>query len=564
MLGLGFSFICFDNEARAAAQGAGVLAADVNTVAQALLKEGKAALRKGKYEQAIKSFKNAMSESDRESAEYRTALEFLGVTFERSGRVDRAESTFERYLKLFPTGEDANRVRQRLTSIQTARSAGRKKLKFARRKREKVEFFGSFSQFSIRDVTRQSNGDYTSEASLLSDFDLSGRYRSERLDVKTQLATNHRHDFKKNSTTPNDDLRLSTMYIGIRDRKLGLYGSFGRQTGSSGGVLGRYDGAWLSYDFKPQWTVNMVAGVPVELSGSSDTNRFFYGLSIDAGTFQEHWDFNGFLINQLADDLTDRRAIGGEVRYNDLESSYLGLLDYDVVFSRLNSALVIANWFFPASTTINIVADYRTSPLLTVENALIGQLDPSVGALLTRFSEAQVRSLALDRTSEVSSLTLSATKPINSQFQASADMTISRQSGNPASGGQPAIESAGYQYLYSIQVIGSELFKPNDVTTASLRHSDSANEDISTLDINMRYPLTQAWQADPRIGVDYRQDNVAGNETLTVRPSFRLDYAWKRNVTYDIELGMVWANDLGSGAGDDLDFNFELGYRVDF
>ena len=176
-----------------------------------------------------------------------------------------------------------------------------------------------------------------------------------------------------------------------------------------------------------------------------------------------------------------------------------------------------------------------------------------------------MRTLALDRTFEVGSVTLSATKPINEQYQASADITVSRQSGAPASGGMPAVDSSGYQYFYSLLFIGSGVIKADDVVTASLRHSETISADTSSLDMNMRYPLTKSWRADPRFGIDYRQGkSVDKVETLTVRPSFRMDYAWKRNVTYDIEMGVIWSDDFGNNTGSNLDFNFELGYRVDF
>lgn len=538
------------------------------TEATPWLEKGRQAISDGNYAEAITALRKAMSLADREGAEYRTALEFLGVAYERGSSPDRAESTYERYLARYPEGEDSDRVRQRLTTLRTSRSESKAKLKFAKQEETQMEYYGSFSQFSIRDTTRQSSGGFSSNSALLTDFDLTGRYRSERYDVRTQVATSHRHQFEFESTststtTPVDDLRLSSLYASVRDKKLGLFASVGRQTGSSGGVLGRYDGALISYDVAAHWKVNMVAGVPVELSGSSDSNRYFYGLSIDAGTFKEHWDFNGFVINQMTDQIVDRRAVGGEVRYHDRMSSYFGLIDYDTIFSRLNSTLLVANWFFPDSTTVNVVADYRTSPSLSAENALIGQAETSVGALLARLSEAEVRSLALDRTFEVSNLTVSATRPLNQQYQVSADVTLSRQSSAPESGGVPEVASSGNQYFYSLQLIGAGVIKADDVVTASLRHSETISAQTSSVDMNMRYPLTKSWRADPRFGIDYQisRDKV---ETVTLRPSFRMDYAWKRNVNYDVELGAIWSDDFGNNTGSNLDFNFELGYRVDF
>ena len=46
-----------------------------------------------------------------------------------------------------------------------------------------------------------------------------------------------------------------------------------------------------------------------------DTDRYFYGLSVDIGSIAKSWDFTVYGIEQRIDGVTDRRAVGAEARY---------------------------------------------------------------------------------------------------------------------------------------------------------------------------------------------------------------------------------------------------------
>ena len=86
----------------------------------------------------------------------------------------------------------------------------------------------------------------------------------------------------------------------------------GRQTGVSGGILGRFDGGIAGYGLTKNWRVNAVAGVPVDYY--IDSKRYFYGLNVEAERIADYWRGNAYVINQLVDGIAARRAVGGEVR----------------------------------------------------------------------------------------------------------------------------------------------------------------------------------------------------------------------------------------------------------
>jgi len=180
-------------------------------------------------------------------------------------------------------------------------------------------------------------------------------------------------------------------------------------------VLGRFDGGLLSYTKIPRVKLNFVSGFPAASSSltSVNTDKNFFGLNADLGTFWKHWDFNVFAINQRVDGITDRRAVGGEARYNYSKGSYFSLVDYDTSFDRLNTFLFVGNWILAGNRTVNLSMDYRQTPSLSTSNALVGQNVNSVSELMNSMSEDDVRRLALDRTAQNWSVTLGGTSPLN-------------------------------------------------------------------------------------------------------------------------------------------------------
>lgn len=111
----------------------------------------------------------------------------------------------------------------------------------------------------------------------------------------------------------------------INNRPHQWFTRIGRQTSYGGGVLGRFDGVNVGMRFAQRYTLNLVAGLPVERSThvSPDTGRYFYGVNLLSGPWRDYWEFNGYLIEQRADAILDRRAVGGEVRYVHPSAAYI-------------------------------------------------------------------------------------------------------------------------------------------------------------------------------------------------------------------------------------------------
>ncbi len=495
------------------------------------------------------------------------ARELLGVARERNGQRAHAKAEYEEYLRRYPDGEGAERVRQRLTALITASLPGRKPL----RKKKATTFasgwerYGSFSQFYRRDQSFTGpSGATVSQSSLDTTLDATGRRRGERVDLRTQFTGRYLFDFLDSSES---ELRVSELYADGNDGRTGLSGRLGRQSRSTGGVLGRFDGALLSYRPLRQVLLTAVSGFPVESSTGQgvDTSRSLYGLSLDLGTFAERWDANAFFIEQQVDGILDRRAVGGELRYFDAARSFFSLFDYDVSYNELNTMLLLGTVIFPDSTTVNLTLDYRKSPLLTTSNALSGQTVDSIDELLGTMSEEQVRQLARDRTADSQSFTIGGSRPLTAKLQLSGDFTISNTSSTPASGGVSATPSTGNEFRYGLQLTGSSLVKAGDITTVGLQIGDTSTSTTAALTLNTRYPVNSAWRINPRLRFDVREGVGSAADRLSLRPSARVEYRWRKRYRFEVEAGGEWMNEHAASSTDQTyGYFLNMGYRADF
>jgi len=495
------------------------------------------------------------------------ALEFLGVARERKGQLAHAVREYKRYLALYPEGEGADRIAQRLAGITTAKQAPGTRTSTSRRARKEPawDIYGGISQFYRRDESSTDvAGDLVTQSSLSTDLDITARKRGERYDFQSRFTGSYLYDFLSDGA--GDDSSVSSLYTEINDKSRGLSARLGRQSRNTGGVLGRFDGLLAGYQLSDHMLVNIVGGFPVFSSRDQPkTDRYLYGISADLGTFANAWDFNVFIIEQQNDGILDRRAVGGEARYFDPKRSLLSFVDYDISYDSLNTLILLGTWTLPDRTVINASVDYRNSPILTTGNALQGQLAFDIDELLDSLSEDQIRQLAEDRTAESKTGTLGVSHPLSENFQISADVTATLVSGTRASGGVEAIPGTDNEYFYNLQFIGSNLLKPGDISIAGLRYSDTTSSHIGSLTLDSRFPFRNVWRVNPRMRVDYRDNSSNNSSQWIAAPSMRIDYRWRKRYRFETEFGGEWSTqELPNDTQDSSSWFFNLGYRADF
>ncbi len=79
------------------------------------------------------------------------------------------------------------------------------------------------------------------------------------------------------------------------------------------------------------------------------------------------------MFEQSINDLTDRRAVGGEICYFKNSVSVYSLVDYDIFFNELNALLFSGSYSTQSAQRYSWTLNYRKNPYVGTRNALIGQ-----------------------------------------------------------------------------------------------------------------------------------------------------------------------------------------------
>lgn len=530
----------------------------------ALVSEGRRALTGGEFERAALLFQEVLAQPESDMTP--EALEYLGLARERKGQLAHAKAAYQEYLERFPEGDGAQRVHQRLDALITASAQPIPPRRVVRSERRvsslDLESFGSaYVGYHYAAQSVDGQGSETFDNSLFTDLYADSRLRLPSTVLRAQFSGGYRHQFA--SGAGGDETDVGSLFFSFEQPEGGLSGSLGRRARSTGGVLGRYDGAELAYRGGETWQVGVLGGVPVDSSRFTgfETDRFLAGINAELGTFFDSLDVDLFAVGQSANGLLDRAAFGGELRYFREGLFAAAYLDYDAYFTSLNVAQVTANWLATPSTTLTAFFDYRNVPFLTTRNAVQGQVG-GLSALEDVFSTSQIHSLAEDRTAHATSLNLGISQVVLPRLQLAFDFTTSDFSGTDTSGGVDGFEGTGWEFAYLAQAIGTDLVVPGSIEVLSLRYFDGSAGDTVTVGLQARAPITSALRINPRFYTIY-QTGSSTQDVVALRPSLRFDYRWW-SLSFDVEGGYQWGKTLSGQETQPEGFFLTGGIRYDF
>jgi len=547
--------------ARSAAATASATPATEARVAE-LMAEGRVAFTGGEFPRAALIFGEvARLPQGEHSAE---ALEFLGLARERSGQLAHAVAEYEEYLRRYPTGEEADRVRQRLAALTTARAGPKGPLRTGPDSRpgRDLQTFGSIYLGYRRESLFSDAGETLVDNSLLTDVHLDTRLRREDLTLRSQFAMSYWHGFLERGSEGR--ARIYSTFLEVGKPSLGLVGSLGRRSASNRGVIGRYDGVELGYSFGGRYQLGAVAGFPLETPtvDDFDASRYLVGVS---GGVQGIWDAvdaNLFVIGQGDGSITERVAVGGELRYFSDGRMAAAFLDYDVYFQSLNVAQLIGSWQVTPRAFVSATVDHRNVPILTASNALIGQPAGDLGALSSLFSQGEIKQLAEDRTSRATTFSVNGSYDLTPLLQVAGDIFVSKLSGTETSGGVEGFRGTGIEVAYTARLVANDVLSDGDVNVLALRFYDGSNSDIIGVSLDARYPLTRKIRLNPRLRTDYRMNDF-GADMFRFVPSLRCD--WRVfHFQLESEIGFEWFEPLGGIDDRRLGYFVMLGARYDF
>ncbi len=523
--------------------------ADYNQQAHALMVLGRDALNAKNNEAAVDAFNKLLLLPPNDFTQ--DGQEWIGVARERSQQADKARIEYELYLRLYPEGEGAARVAQRLAGL-SGHDADRGIVDSTEKKQQaRWMTFGSISARyyfgkSKIDSTQTFNNapetistSLTDQSMLITTEDASARYVSDEYDGRLVFRGANTKNFLSNQPSLN---RVNALYGEIKSRKQDYLLRLGRQSAYGGGVLGRFDGLAGYYGDAQNLRVNGVAGALADYSqGSKPT---FFGASVDRGAFS----FYG--INQSVDGLLDRRAVGTELRYFEDKKSAFALLDYDTSFRALNAAQFMGTVGVSAAT-FNFMVDHRKTPSLSIRNSLYGSGTSSVSALMQSMSASSLRDLALARTATSNFGQVGVTMPFKAKWQVGGDFRVSNTTGLAASGTDAlqgilaAMPGRGTEKGVTAHIIGSNLLFEQDVWSLSSTYSTSSVVNGYSIYLYNHNQLDRVWTIDTSVQL-YRQTDQFGGVTTRASPMVRGAYRIKDQITFDVDGGIDSTKNQGS------------------
>jgi hypothetical protein len=579
-----------------------------------MLSEARAAIEKSNADRAVQLLTKIVEAGD--TKQRPEALELLGAAREQRGQLSHARAEYQDYLKLYPSGAGAARVRQRLaameSSAQSAAAAGTtlaqgqsgepsaRKIKLGGDGAAKapaqsgygthlpeapkspsewsVTQYGSLSSYynlnqggrGFIEAPRTNVGwdkedPYkTYQNSILSNFDYDARFDNAAYAGRLKFSASQQNNLMQGG---RNEARISALYLDGRIKDAGVTTRIGRQTGTSGGVLGRFDGGVASYQALQNGKVFVLAGSPVERSADipfANQHRF-YGAGTEFSFLNKSLELGGYIIEQRAEGLVDRQAVGTELRYVKDGTATYGTIEYDTHFGQLNSVAGTANKVFDDQSAASINLDYRRAPILLATNALQGQGVFTLRELLQRYSTGEIDRLALDRTAQSYTATASYSRPINAKLQWLSDATVTHLTGMPASGGVEAVPTIGTDYYLATQLIASGLWREGDNVSAGLRYANTPTSDRYMVELGMTYPINLDWRVNPMLRFGYSTYKTDSRIEYQVMPTIRTSYALRRDVQLELEVG----GKLGiTNSSDSREYQNELlflaGVRYDF
>ncbi len=414
---------------------------DIDKQAATEVTDARAALAAGNNEQAVQALNRALNLPP--NAYSQEAQELIGIARERNGEIDKALAEYQLYLKLYPDSPGAARVRADLDAMAapTVPMGG----PFAPETavaQPAFSYWGSLSQYyyggqsettNVRTITTPATNattldtakiSATDQSQLVNNVDLTARYRDGDWDSRFVWRDQYVANFLSGGT--NKDW-LNALYAETRYLPGQLMARIGRQSATSGGVLGLFDGAVGSWGFAPNYRLNAVVGQPVD--NPFNTTSTFYGASVDLDKVGDRFSGSVFAIRQVAAGETDRLGIGGEFRYFDSERNVYSLIDYDPTFKALNIGMVQGTWQFPTLTTINALFDYRRTPTLQLTNALVAFPNLSLSTLIQQQGVDTVRDEAKELTPITKQALVGVTQQVSAQWQLGLDVRWSSLTG---------------------------------------------------------------------------------------------------------------------------------------
>lgn len=551
-----------------------------------LIAEARVAMDKHDYKTAITVLTRLQRQP--EFPDRAGAQELLGLARERSGELAHAKAEYEEYLRRYPNGEAAERVALRLRTLRNAEARARTGRETPGEKRG-WEMSGDWSQLFRYDGQRITTGApppntsstvplgplTQNENAVFNDLDLLARNRGNTFDLIGRLSAGYDKSFQTSATALANPTRVSIASFEVLDRPLGLLARLGRQVSVEDGLLGTFDGLFMSWQFRPSWSLTAAAGYPVEqLILAPQTQERFETVALGYAPPGAHWDGSIFATTQEFQGYKDRQAVGLQTRFLAQNASLVTVIDYDTFYHSLNTASAIGTVTLPARWSLSFDAERRNSPVLETRNALVGQpyTDLNQLAFNLTLTPDQIYQLARDRTPVTQDYSLTLNKPLGDRFQFTAIVSGFKEGATPGSAGAAAVPGTALLLNYQLQLFANDLLRKGDFNVITLTHGNTEVGRVDSAALTSRFPIGGAWRLGPRLAVNRLSQQSDGATETTYIPSALIDWErgrWLFQLDTGVELGsreafLQLANGQFVQTQNTTRYYISLSYRVTF
>ncbi len=543
-----------------------------------ILTAGRAALAAGDAIQATQIFNDLLKLTPNEYSQ--EAQELVGVAREASGEVAKAKAEYQLYLKLYPEGAGAGRVKQRLAALEKVKVEAKPEQPKAKPKKGVKEIHqntvtGSVSQYFYGGSSQTRSNNYrldeqtktrsNDQSSLITNMDATARFRHNQYDTKVVLRDTQSHNFFGNLYDKNT---LSAAYVEHANKEVDYMVRLGRQSGTAQGVLGRFDGAFGRYGINPQWHVTAVVGRPDDGSHNKmKTSRHFYGAAVEFGPLAEKWSGSVYGIQQIADDMVERRAIGSELRYFNGTTSWFGMVDYDTIYDMVNIAMLQGNWVAFNGYNFNLLLDHRKSPILYAETAIQAKTGSlSVGDLRSTLSNSTIYKYVPGLVPDSDMAMIGVTKQVTDRWQLGGDIRYNETYNTDGAGSVAGQPGSGRIYTYTVQAIGTNTLFKDDTSVMMASFVNDPNYNAQNLSFSNSLTLRDKWRLDSSLRY-YHENSNTDTTTWKMTPTLRVNYHFRDNMSFEAEASAEYTRTHDPLSTTNTDMWRETlfaGYRWDF
>jgi hypothetical protein len=332
--------------------------------------------------------------------------------------------------------------------------------------------------------------------------------------------------------------------------------------------MGRFDGAFGRVAITPQWHIAAVIGEPDDGTHNKvQTNRHFYGAAVEFGPLAEKWSGSVYAIQQVADGMAERRAIGSELRYFNGTTSWFGMMDYDTIYNMVNVAMLQGNWVAFDGYNFNFLLDHRKSPMMYAETAIPAKTNAlSVGDLRATLSNSDIHDYVKGLVPDSDMAMLGITKQVTERWQVGGDVRANRTYNTDGAGVVPGQPGSGNIYAYTVQAIGTNTLFKGDTSVIMASYVNDPHYPAQNLSYSNSLPLGEKLRLDSSLRY-YHEKQSTDTRTWKVTPTIRLNYRWRDNMSFEAEatIDRTHTDDpVSSQITDNWRETIFAGYRWDF